>query len=855
MEIPGTFFNPDAQHGGFYPLSHVGIDINSFCKNQNALIEGIRGSGKTHVLKMLQRHYFENYDSLHILPIYVSVAGISEHARKDPEEFRLHLYVNIVHNCLETIETHLDTLQKDKNQLENAINVIKDMFGFKVERDVKDILSTLKLIANELEAELSYNLTDKTYTSTFGNEDKRSSTIGGSLDFQIPQVLKSGIDAKITETRGTNKKLKDSARFLGNRLSHHNAVSFILEFLKQVQILLNLEYSLLLLDECSVASLKSQVEIFRLFKTIRDASSRLPGKETCAYFIGSVYPRGQTYYPTIEKDEFNFDPGHDCAMEFLQRDESDIKSYISFYKDMTLKRAKEILGFKGDFIELCRELFDREEAFTLAAFCANGLPRRYLDIIKKGYDQSLGKILFDRVSIGTQEIINDQILSHPSITDNDINFVYFLVNVLSKQNAEIRRKNYEHNAEVFPQNIYFSVPRKYRDKFNVLIMQGAIHDKARMRTISRPVIRPQPIYSIDIGLAYTYRIIPINRFINILINDIPRCPINNFDHAPQVYIRVIKEIYDDGVKINIDNSQQDEIEFQQLQINQIIVNVEDRKELEATDKIDDINKTLDISSVQSNVEGIIRTYQPNNYGLIDVLDSGLTEYGATSGSPAYFSSENVSIDFRDSLQVGDRVLFDLLLTPNGKLATNIIPPELPVFIQEDQLHEISDYVINYVKSSDIPIEIGTLSVQMRNYFGDRVANTQWFGYRKFKNMLQHLDLHEVAISQSGPGYIYDSIHHSNFIELMNHSKGSIQVMLDAIKIIKSVVKSYSDENGWIEHANFINKIRKEYPKFDYKKSGYHKFGEFVEATGTCIIESRPNPKNQKIKVVFYKLKE
>jgi hypothetical protein len=93
-------------------------------------------------------------------------------------------------------------------------------------------------------------------------------------------------------------------------------------------------------------------------KQFGGVDSRLQGKETCAYFIGSVYPRGETYYPSREHDGFEFDPGHDCTMEFLQWDEIDIETYISFFQEMTLSRSKEILGYTGNFDDLQQQLFD-----------------------------------------------------------------------------------------------------------------------------------------------------------------------------------------------------------------------------------------------------------------------------------------------------------------------------------------------------------------------------------------------------------------------------------------------------------------------------------------------------------------
>lgn len=82
IEISTNFFKHDAQAGGFFPSTHTnpGFDISKFIDKtgQNYLIEGIRGTGKTHILKMINETCLSTYDTNKILPIYVSLASVSE---------------------------------------------------------------------------------------------------------------------------------------------------------------------------------------------------------------------------------------------------------------------------------------------------------------------------------------------------------------------------------------------------------------------------------------------------------------------------------------------------------------------------------------------------------------------------------------------------------------------------------------------------------------------------------------------------------------------------------------------------------------------------------------------------------
>src|SRR5437879_3697547 len=129
MPLPNSFFNHDAQAGGFNPNSHVGFEIRGFGQSQNMLIEGIRGTGKTHVLKMVERYCLDNFETLRVLPIFFSLASISEHTQKPQAEFRQYLYSNIVQCCIEAVERNRTHLQTDRTMLQKAIQSVYRLFG------------------------------------------------------------------------------------------------------------------------------------------------------------------------------------------------------------------------------------------------------------------------------------------------------------------------------------------------------------------------------------------------------------------------------------------------------------------------------------------------------------------------------------------------------------------------------------------------------------------------------------------------------------------------------------------------------------------------------------------------------
>ena len=97
--------------------------------------------------------------------------------------------------------------------------------------------------------------------------------------------------------------------------------AFKIKINKFFNFIKNRNYAILLLDECSESSDEAQVEIFRLLKLIRGACTS-DMHTNYVYFLASVYPAYATNYPSKNKGvSFNFDPGQDATVEYLQLDE------------------------------------------------------------------------------------------------------------------------------------------------------------------------------------------------------------------------------------------------------------------------------------------------------------------------------------------------------------------------------------------------------------------------------------------------------------------------------------------------------------------------------------------------------
>jgi len=129
IQIESNFFHHDAQAGGFFPRTHInpGFDIDSLISGpgQNLLIEGIRGTGKTHILRMVVSRLIETYHDNQILPVYFSLATVSEWEDSDIRLFRLQLYANIVAKAISTIEENKSDIPIKKKALKKPLIILK----------------------------------------------------------------------------------------------------------------------------------------------------------------------------------------------------------------------------------------------------------------------------------------------------------------------------------------------------------------------------------------------------------------------------------------------------------------------------------------------------------------------------------------------------------------------------------------------------------------------------------------------------------------------------------------------------------------------------------------------------------
>lgn len=525
LKLAPEFFNHDAQAGGFFPATHINqtFDIEKFIqqRGKNIIIEGIRGTGKTHILKMVASKYLQQFENYKVLPVYMSLARLSQWNDSEIARFRIHLYAGIVLESINTIESNRKQLGFTESEKTNsALSFLKKLFQIKPAKNFEATISEIKQLNNILLQKLTYSTQNISVRTLETGKQGVSAKIGGDT---------AGISAEAT----TEEEIEKKADLIGITLSHENAADFILEYFKQLKTILGLSFTLILMDECSEANKEGQIEVFRLLKLIRGAADA-DMHQNYLYFLAAAYPPQATHYPSRTLgDSFNFELGHDATAEYLELDEN-LDEYESFFGELTKKRL-QFLGGNGFSAGngVIGDIFDSDKAFVIAAYAANGIPRRYMEILNQAYGNlqqrtaankdsaDIQKISVRDVESAIQTVVASSILVQNKLTAKDFQLLDELVNRLGKRNKKQETENKEKEKPI-PATVYFTMSRAQMTELANLIIQGAIHDKGRTRVRKwyRAEALQGELMALDLAVAFYNGAIDKTRAADIFRKDL-----------------------------------------------------------------------------------------------------------------------------------------------------------------------------------------------------------------------------------------------------------------------------------------------------------------------------------------------
>jgi hypothetical protein len=229
----------------------------------------------------------------------------------------------------------------------------------------------------------------------------------------------------------------------------------------------------------------------------------------------------------IHGQTFNFEPGQDAGVEYLQLDEL-TEEYEKFFSELTRKRleyvSRKIVASAID------EIFENEGGFMLAAYASNGIPRRYLEILKQSYDNlcqrsdplgELKKISQRDVESAIQIVASNQILSPSKLRDEDFKIIQEVMQRIGKRNRKTETENKE-KSQPIPANVYFTINRSQILDYNNLLLQGCVHDKGRTRLKKyyKEEGTQGPLLMLDLALAHYYGAIDKRRVLDIFRKDL-----------------------------------------------------------------------------------------------------------------------------------------------------------------------------------------------------------------------------------------------------------------------------------------------------------------------------------------------
>jgi hypothetical protein len=175
-------------------------------------------------------------------------------------------------------------------------------------------------------------------------------------------------------------------------------------------------------------------------------------------------------------------------------------------------------------------IFEQPNAFYLAAYGANGIPRRYLEILKQGYanlcqrsgsSRDVKKISQKDIEVSIQTIAANQILSQSKLNTDDFAIIEEIQQRIGTRNQKNETAN-EKKAKKLPANVYFTINRSQFGKFNQLLLQGCIHGKERTRVKKyyKKEGSQGPLLMLDLSLSIYSGAIDKRRIVDIFRNDL-----------------------------------------------------------------------------------------------------------------------------------------------------------------------------------------------------------------------------------------------------------------------------------------------------------------------------------------------
>ena len=209
------------------------------------------------------------------------------------------------------------------------------------------------------------------------------------------------------------------------------------------------------------------------------------------------------------------------------------------FHELTRKRLEYVL--KKLVSDPVKEIFENEKAFILAAYAANGIPRRYLEILKQSYDNlcqrsgsegDIKKISQKDIENAIQIVASGQILAQSKLEVEDFKIIEEILKRMGKRNKKTETENKDKEKPI-PINVYFTINRSQLEQFNNLLLQGCLHHKGRTRLKKyyKEEGSQGPLLMLDLSLALFGGAINKRRAFDIFKNDLKQNAKSGYLHC------------------------------------------------------------------------------------------------------------------------------------------------------------------------------------------------------------------------------------------------------------------------------------------------------------------------------------
>lgn len=443
------------------------------------VLEGIRGSGKTHTLRAIELKTRREYGESGILSLRVALSELLG-SREDAGILVDLLSLSVIDSGISAVTELLTTSKPQKeNHNDGSIKARSKLGEWPINTDLAGRgAQARKLIESPL---------------------------------LRPQTAFSG---EVGPSQGVNlQRRPPTSETLRRRNSVEKAVEYLLEIRKH----LDAKYVYLLIDQIEDSPAESQAEVFNFLRMAGAIAGRM--KLPLGFALGA-YPAGRvlgTKYPSARQGaSFNWDPHQDAQCVHLKVPIQD-PSYRNFFLQILDRRLQAFCkdGTK-DYHDLCAD----SESIEFATYAAGGLPSRFFAILRAAYGRIRplpdlpNKVLWgDSIGLAIDEV-QEAILADsrlgPSVHRDEVfepgipqSWKYF-----DEILAQMRQWR-ESGPPERRSSLFFGIRDDFLPDVEGLLQTGAVHSVNW--SIPRQKGYSLHVLMIDLGIAYAYDFFPRGR--------------------------------------------------------------------------------------------------------------------------------------------------------------------------------------------------------------------------------------------------------------------------------------------------------------------------------------------------------